>query len=74
MTEQECISKVNKLIEDLERMVNQHKLDAGLFILTLEWQRRIRIMHESKAGAYNFVIRKLRRTFNLNKNDTNNSH
>lgn len=60
--------KIIQVITDLENISNQHKLEAAMIRGTLDWQLRIKNMHESKAAAYDFVVRKLKRTFNLINN------
>ena len=60
--------KIIQVITDLENISNQHKLEATMIRGTLDWQLRIKNMHESKAAAYDFVVRKLKRTFNLTNN------
>lgn len=60
--------KIIQTINDLEIISNQHKLEAALITSPLDWQLSIKNMHESKAAAYDFVIRKLKRTFNIINN------
>lgn len=58
--------KILKFISDIEQIRDGHSTDAILFNLNLDWHQRMKTMHEAKAAAYDFVIRKLKRTFNLN--------
>lgn len=57
MSEEEYISKIKKLVADLENLRDSHLNSL-----------RPSVMHESKASALDFVVRKLRRTFNLINN------
>ncbi len=59
--------KIIQVITDLENIRDGHKMEAAIITGNLDWQLRIKNMHESKAAAYDFVVRKLKRTFNLVK-------
>ena len=63
-----CEKKIIQVITDLEKISNQHKLEAALITGTLDYQIRIKNMHEHKAAAYDFVVRKLKRKFNIINN------
>lgn len=65
MSEQEYIDKIKNFISDIERVRDGHKADISFFNLETDFHKSWRLMHESKAAAYDFVIRKLRRTFNI---------
>lgn len=65
MTADEYKDKLTKFIADIESIRNAHNLDACLYKGELDWQKRLKTMSESKAAAYDFVIRKLKRTFNI---------
>lgn len=64
MTENE---KINKLVDDLERLELAHKVDAALFDLDLDWHKERKKYHLDKAAAYAFVRRKIIRMFDLQK-------
>lgn len=57
-----------QVITDIENISNGHKLEAAMIKPDFDWQLRIKNMHESKAAAYDFVVRKLKRKFNLINN------
>ena len=56
-------------ITDIEKIRDGHKFEAALITGELNWQLVIKNMHESKAAAYDFVIRKLKREFNLTNHE-----
>lgn len=60
--------KIIQVITDIENISNGHKMEAATMSDKLDWQLRIKNMHEDKAAAYDFVVRKLKRTFNLINN------
>lgn len=60
--------KILQVITDIENISNGHKMEASMITGTLDWQLRIKNMHESKAAAYDFVVRKLKRKFNIINN------
>lgn len=70
MSEEEYISKINKLVSDLETVRDRHKFEAASYSDSQmpHLYQRLQNMHESKAAAYDFVVRKLKRTFNLINN------
>ncbi len=68
MSEEEYISNINKFITDLEQLRDKNILEGALITGKLHWQLLQKTNYESKASAYDFVIRKLRRTFNLINN------
>lgn len=72
MTEDEYKANISKFIADIESIRNAHNLDACLYKGELDWQKRLKTMSESKAAAYDFVIRKLKRAFNIVNENGNN--
>jgi hypothetical protein len=58
-----------QVITDLENISNGHKLEAAMITGVLDWELRIKTMHESKAAAYDFVVRKLKRKFNISNHE-----
>ena len=58
-----------KLVQDIEEIRDSHRLEAALITSELNWQLVIKNMHESKAAAYDFVVRKFRRKFNLTNHE-----
>jgi len=65
MNEEEYLHKINKFISDIEKVRDGHNAEALNFNLDLPWHHGLKRMHEEKAKAYDFVIRKLKRTFNI---------
>lgn len=69
MTEAEYKDKLNKFISDIETVRDGHKMDALLCNEKTDLAKRSKDFHTNKAAAYDFVIRKLRRTFNIVNDD-----
>lgn len=60
------IEDIKQLIADIETLRDGHKMDAAMIHAgSLDIHLRIKNMHESKAAAYDFVIRKMKRKFKL---------
>lgn len=61
------IEDIKQLIADIETLRDGHKMDASMIhaVGALDIHLRIKNMHEAKAAAYDFVIRKMKRKFKL---------
>lgn len=60
------IEDIKKFVADIEHIRDGHKMDAAMIHDgSLEIHLRIKYMHEAKAAAYDFVIRKMKRKFKL---------
>ena len=69
MSEEEYISKIRQFISDIEKVRNDHDLEYQMCrIEKTDLSQKISRMHFDKKCAYDFVLRKLRRTFNLINN------
>ena len=58
-----------KFISEIERIRDGHKMEAAIITGRLHWQVNLKTMHESKAAAYDFVVRKLKRQFKLTNHE-----
>lgn len=61
---EEIINKLKVVVSDLESIRDKHRLDFS-DADKYEGLMATKINHNSKADAYDYVIRKLNRTFNL---------
>lgn len=63
----EEIEKIKQVISELETIRDRHRLD---FVIANRYEGLMatKVNHNSKADAYDYVIRKLYRTFNLTNN------
>lgn len=59
------IEDIKRVVSDIEEIRDDHNIEAALITGKLDWQLIIKNMHEAKAAAYDFVIRKMRRKFKL---------
>lgn len=64
---EDILNKIKTVISDLETLRDRHKLDFDTAD-RYEGLMATKITHNSKADAYDYVIRKLNRTFNLLNN------
>lgn len=65
MAEEDIIHKIKKVVSDIERIRDGHKMDALICNEKCDMGKRSKDFHTNKASAYDFVIRKLKREFDL---------
>jgi hypothetical protein len=65
MTDKEWEDKIREFISDIEKVRDEHKQDSSMIVGLSEITFRKKSEHDNKAKAYDFVVRKLKRQFNL---------
>jgi ribosome-associated translation inhibitor RaiA len=65
MTDKQWEEKINNFLSAIEQVRDKHKFESAMILGASEYTFRIKSMHDDKAAAYDFVLRKLKRQFNL---------